>query len=150
MNSYMQLPVTSQLPSATAETPPLHCIDKNINGGKQISFFPTVKSFKSPLNKCCFLLSSLLSLFTVSLSLLTRAALVSLPLSLSLKTKKRNTFFYWVPKGRKKARSSAADRKPPQRLCHSQKQQRRRCHSIGFAADQWEGSIGGECCEKGK
>lgn len=35
-----------------------------------------------------------------------------------------------------------------QRFCHLQKQQR--CHAIGFSVDQWERSIGGECCEKGK
>lgn len=38
-----------------------------------------------------------------------------------------------------------AERKPLKRFCHLQKLQR--CHAVGFTVDQWEGSIGGVCCE---
>lgn len=38
-----------------------------------------------------------------------------------------------------------AERKPLKRFCHLQKLQR--CHTVGFTVDQWEGSIGGVCCE---
>ncbi len=127
------------------------CIDNTINISGGSSFPKILKKFQIYSQQVLHSFSSLfLSLFTLSLGLQHR--LLSCPrpsyfAQIFAKKNKKSAHILLRPKGRKIC-SSAANRKPLKDSVLLQKQQR--CHAIGFTADQWEGSIRGECCEKGK
>lgn len=128
------------------QTPPLPVLIKTALVLAQlflsVFFKYPVKSLKC--NKCR------ITSFFLSLGLQHRAALVSMPFSVSsdvYRDPKKNCTctLYLGPRGQQNLQLSS-QQEASQRFCHLQKQQR--CHAIGFTVDQWEGGIGGVCCEK--
>lgn len=109
-----------------------------------------VRDLMYTLNKCCITSPFSLSLLCLSASstgCFSFPAPSHFPQKFAKTKKKIFCTHFTQPQGPQNLQLSS-QQEASQRFCHLQKRQR--CHAIGFTADQWEGSIRGECCEKGK